>query len=194
MTEPQPWTTTVQRRRESGATDVVPGSPGPEVPAADTPTPRHGQPADGPAAARVPSPFPRPRDPDASASSRETAQPHPAGAPVRQRQGRPRATHVRDVVEPHPERGRDAVSAPTVVSRDSRAMTALRVITYLLASLASLVFLALVVYLGIKAVQLRDTLSSSPFGSLTGSSSSPDAGDRPTICTIEPTAPFCAGG
>ena len=42
--------------------------------------------------------------------------------------------------------------------------------TYLLVSLASLLFIAIVVYGVIEAVQLRDSLAGTPFGGLVGSS------------------------
>ncbi|MDN5914459.1 MAG: hypothetical protein L0I76_05020 [Pseudonocardia sp.] len=225
MTEPQPWPTTVQRRRgsdEAGPGSDIAGSDLPgsgmtgsdvdmsEVPPSDIPTPRHGQPADRPATTRVPSPTPRQRGAGGSAEATplpETAQPYPQlprpnpqvtrepSPPGRQDAGQPQPTHVRDLVEPSPSPARSA-SAPatTVVARDSGAMTALRVITYVLVSLASLVFLAFVVYGGIKYMQLRDAFSTSPFGSLTGSSASPNAGTRPAICDTDPAAPVCVGG
>ncbi|MFP5072678.1 hypothetical protein ACLFMI_23805 [Pseudonocardia nantongensis] len=49
------------------------------------------------------------------------------------------------------------------VARDSRALTVLRVITYVLVSLCCLVFLAGVVYAGISYLEFRESLNSSPF-------------------------------
>ncbi|RZT88737.1 hypothetical protein EV383_5682 [Pseudonocardia sediminis] len=223
MTEPQPWPTTVQRRREAGDADPGPGAGaavsapqehGSGDPASEIPTPRHGNPADRPVTAgRVPSPFPRQRDagpspdPAPSQAGPDAARQYDAGEPyprlprpapqvprqpspdARQDADQPRPTHVRDLVGPRAARSAPAAPATTVVVRDSGAMTALRVVTYVLVSLASLVFLAFVVYGGIRYVQLRDTLSTSPFGSL--SSSSPGSG-TPAICVTDPTSEACA--
>ncbi|MET0190871.1 MAG: hypothetical protein ABW212_17855 [Pseudonocardia sediminis] len=212
MTEPQPWPTTVQRRREADpgaepgaradAGVSVPQEHGSGDPASEIPTPRHGQPAERPVATRVPSPFPRQREtspsPDAApAHAYDTGQAYPQlPRPTPQvprptaahDPDQPRPTHVRDLVEPRAARSAPA-PATTVVARDSGAMTALRVVTYVLVSLASLVFLALVVYGGITYVQLRDTLSNSPFGSLSSSSSGPGT---PAICVTDPTSEACA--
>lgn len=174
MTEPQqqPWPTTVQRRRQSGAANVESDVPGSDGPGSDVPTPRHSHSAVGLEATRVPSPFPRPRD--AAVGHRN----------LQSDTGTPRSYDARPA----------ATVATTVVARDSTAMTALRIITYVLGSLASLAFLAIVVYAGIKVVQLRDTLSTSPLGSLTGSSASPDAGAGPAICDVDPANAACYGG
>lgn len=184
MTEPQPWPTTVQRRRGPGEADPVSWGRDHESPAHEIPTPRHGRPADRPEGSPVPSPFPRA---------------HGAGAapPQARAPGDPQPTHVRDVVGP---RGAEAsarapqarpASAPAVVARDPRALTALRVITYLLVSLASLVFLAAVVYGGIRYLALRDAFSLPSFGTSIGSSA-PDAGSA--VCELDPTNPACRGG
>ncbi|MBW0105144.1 hypothetical protein [Pseudonocardia sp. KRD291] len=189
MTESQPWPTTVQRRRGSG-----------DETASEVATPRHGHPAEGPVATRVPSPVPRQRDtdasPDAAQAYPQLPRPNPQvtrepSPPARQDAGQPRPTHVRDLVQPGPSQARSAPAlVTTVVARDSGAMTALRVVTYVLVSLASLVFLAFVVYGGVKYMQLRDAFSTSPFGSLTSSSSS-DTG-VPAICVTDPANPACA--
>ena len=77
---------------------------------------------------------------------------------------------------PQPRHGRpDPQPAPAyrngpAPARDSVGMRALRVTTYLLVSLASLLFIAIVVYGVIEAVQLRDSLAGTPFGGLVGSS------------------------
>lgn len=84
---------------------------------------------------------------------------------------------------------------PAPAPRDSSAMTALRIIAYVLTSLASLLFIALVVYGAIKVNQLQDALQNSPFGTLGSSSnSSPNLGTRPAICATDPTNPVCYGG
>lgn len=102
---------------------------------------------------------------------------------------------------PQPRHGRPTGTAPGYGSasapaapQDSSGMTALRIITYALTSLASLLFIALVVYGAIKLNQLQDAFANSPFGNLSTSSSSPDAGTRPAICDTEPTNAICYGG
>ncbi len=54
----------------------------------------------------------------------------------------------------------------------TNAMTVLRVTTYVLTSIASLMFIILVIYGVVKVNQLGDALSTSPFGSGYSSSSS----------------------
>ncbi|RZT83249.1 hypothetical protein EV383_0048 [Pseudonocardia sediminis] len=81
-------------------------------------------------------------------------------------------------------------------------MHALRITTYVLTSLASLVFLAMVVY-GYLAVQdLRNSLQSNPLFGGASSFSAPGAGDTgldvgdnyANLCSANPGAPECVGG
>ena len=74
-------------------------------------------------------------------------------------------------------------------------MNGLRITAYILTSLASLVFLVLVVYGYVKVSQLQNALSTNPlFGGASSSSApySPYEGS-PTICEIDPTNPTCGG-
>lgn len=93
-----------------------------------------------------------------------------------------------------------AHAAPAPARRsgaDSSAMTVLRTTTYVLTSIAALLFILLVIYGAVKVNQLQNALSSSPFGSGLSSSSyegSPNAGTRPAICDTDPANPVCYGG
>ncbi len=94
---------------------------------------------------------------------------------------------------------RPAPQAPPLpVAPGRSAVAVLRVVTYVLTSIASLLFIILVVYGVVKVNQFRDALSTSPFGAGYSSSSSyetsPNAGTRPAICDTDPTNPVCYGG
>ncbi|TCK20025.1 hypothetical protein [Pseudonocardia endophytica] len=68
--------------------------------------------------------------------------------------------------------GRAPVAQPAQPAVDgSLAMTILRTTTYVLTSIASLLFILLVIYGAVKVNQLQDAFSSSPFGSSYSSSS-----------------------
>ena len=101
---------------------------------------------------------------------------------------------------PPPVQQRAAHAAPAPAEQTaggSNAMTVLRAITYVLTSIASLLFILLVIYGAVKVNQLSNALSSSPFGSGFSSSSyetSPNAGTRPAICDTDPTNSVCYGG
>ena len=102
---------------------------------------------------------------------------------------------------PPPVQQRPAHAAPAAPAEQavggSNAMTVLRVTTYVLTSIASLLFILLVIYGAVKVNQLSNALSSSPLGSGFSSSSyetSPNAGTRPAICDTDPTNAVCYGG
>lgn len=72
---------------------------------------------------------------------------------------------------PHPRRGRIVGTDPAhvrtpapAVRRESSAMTALRVVTYLLVSVASLLVIGLVVLGAVNAGLLGDVLGATPLG------------------------------
>jgi hypothetical protein len=91
-----------------------------------------------------------------------------------------------------------AVPAPAAhrAATDRGPVAVLRVVTYVLTSIASLLFILLVIYGAVKVTQLQNALSSSPFGSGLSSSSyeSPNAGTRPAICDTDPANAACYGG
>jgi hypothetical protein len=101
---------------------------------------------------------------------------------------------------PPPVQQRPAHAAPAPAEQSaggSNAMTVLRATTYVLTSIASLLFILLVIYGAVKVNQLSNALSSSPFGSGFSNSSyetSPNAGTRPAICDTDPTNAVCYGG
>lgn len=78
---------------------------------------------------------------------------------------------------------------------DGRAMTALRVVTYVLASLASLAALCVVIYAGIKWWQISDALESlGEVGSdypTFSETDAPDTGEFLTYCDAYPEDPTC---
>lgn len=81
------------------------------------------------------------------------------------------------------------------VAGDRTWMTVLRATAYVLTSIASLLFIGLVIYAAVTVNQIGDALSGSPFGSTYSSSSyDPDAGTRPAICDTDPSDTACYGG
>jgi hypothetical protein len=82
-------------------------------------------------------------------------------------------------------------------SGDGRALTALRVVTYVLTSLASLLLIASVVYGAVQLNRLVDALQGFGGGPSATSSTSPlDEGVPPelgTYCLEAPDDPACAG-
>lgn len=132
--------------------------------AAATGSPATGVADDGRATAALAAPErPPAQEPAAAAASipaqRAPERPDPAGT-------RTRPTTVAEAAAARgfPDRDRgERVPVAGGKARDPRALTVLRVVTYLLVSLCCLLFLAAAVYAGIGYLQFRDALNGVPF-------------------------------